>query len=74
MCNVGATKCCTMNCCQYFPREKNLLLRYEFWNLSFEDCRAYGLNIPRRLHMKGVRIRRKFITIQGLDICETAWY
>jgi hypothetical protein len=68
--NVGVAKCCAMNCCQHFLREKTLLLRYKFWNLSFEDQRAYGLDIPRRLHMRGVRIEHKFIIIQGLDICE----
>ncbi len=25
MCNVGVEKCCTMNCCQHFFREKMLL-------------------------------------------------
>jgi len=43
-----------MNCCQHFPYENTLLLGQEFWNLSFEDHRAYGLDIPRSLHMKGV--------------------
>jgi hypothetical protein len=71
--NVGAIKCCTMNCCQHFPCEKTLL-KQEFWSLSIEDRRAYGLNIPRWLHTKGVGSRRKFITIQGLNICETTWY
>jgi hypothetical protein len=42
--------------------------------LSFEDRIAYDLDIPKRLHMKGVGSRRKFIIIQGLDICETTWY
>jgi hypothetical protein len=52
--NVDATKCCAMIYCQHFPCEKTLLLRHEFWSLSFEDCKAYGLNIPRRFHTKGV--------------------
>jgi len=74
MCNVGVATCCTMNCCQHFPHEKTLLLKQEFWSLSFEDRIAYGLNIPRRLHTRGVGSKRKFIIIQGLDICETIWY
>jgi hypothetical protein len=52
--NVGATKCCTMNCCQHFPHEKTLLLKQEFQSLSFEDRIPYGLDIPRRLHTRGV--------------------
>ncbi len=27
VCNVGVAKCCAMNCCQHFPREKTLLLK-----------------------------------------------
>jgi hypothetical protein len=63
-----------MNCCQHFPREKTLLLKQKFWSLSFEDHRAYGLDIPGRLHMRGVGSGQKIITIQGLNICETIWY
>jgi hypothetical protein len=43
-----------MNCCEYFPCEKTLLLRQKFWSSSFEDHVTYGLDIPRRLHMRGV--------------------
>jgi len=64
VCNVGATKCCAMNCCQHFLHEKTLL-RQEFWSLSFEDYKAYGLDILRRLHKKGDENQRKFIIIQG---------
>jgi hypothetical protein len=53
MCNVGATKCYAMNCYQHLPHE-NTLLKQEFWSLSFEDHRAYGLDIPRWLHTRGV--------------------
>jgi hypothetical protein len=28
--------------------------------LSFEDCKAYGLDIPRRLYMRGVGSGQKF--------------
>jgi hypothetical protein len=63
-----------MNCRQHFPLENTLLLKQEFWNLFFENCRTYGLDILRRLHMRGDGRRRKFIIIQGLDICKIAWY
>jgi hypothetical protein len=42
--NVSALTCCGMNCCQRFPHKK-MFLRQEFWNLSFEDRRVYGLNL-----------------------------
>jgi hypothetical protein len=72
--NVGAAESCAMNCCQHFPCENTLLLRQKFWSLSFEDYKTYGLDIPRKLHTRGVGSGRKFITIQGLDIYETTWY
>jgi hypothetical protein len=50
--NVGAAKCCAMNCCQHFPCEKTLFLRQDFWSLSFQDHIAYGLDIPRRITHK----------------------
>ncbi len=68
----GVAKCCTINCCKKFPHEKTLLLRHEFWSLSFEDHWAFI--IPRRLHMRGIRSKQKFITIQDLNIFETIWY
>jgi hypothetical protein len=66
MCNMGAITCCTMNCCQHFPHEKTLL-RQKFWSLSFKDRITYGLDILKRLHMRGNRRWQKFITIQGLE-------
>jgi hypothetical protein len=50
---VSALMCYMMNCCQHFPRENILLLKQKFWSLSFEDHKTYGLDILRRLHMKG---------------------
>ncbi len=53
--SVSASICCIMNCYRHFPHEKTLLLRQKFWSLSFKDHKTYGLDIPRRLHMKGDR-------------------
>jgi len=72
--NVGAAKCCAINCYQHFSHKKTLLLKQEFWSLSFDNCKTYGLNIPRRLHMKGDGRWRKFIIIHGLDIYKNVWY
>jgi hypothetical protein len=60
--------------CEHFLCGKTLLLKQKFWSLSFENYKAYGLDIPRRLHMKGDGNKQKFIIIQGLDIYEIAWY
>jgi len=49
-------------------------LRQEFWSLSFEDRKTYGLNIPRRLHISGIESEQKIIIIQGSDIFQTTWY
>jgi hypothetical protein len=39
------------NCCQHFLHEK-MLLKEGIWGLSFEDHRMYGMDIPRRLHVR----------------------
>jgi hypothetical protein len=49
-------------------------LKQEFWNLSVEDHKIYGLHIPKRLHMRGDGGWGKIITIQGVDVYETTWY
>ncbi len=46
----------------------------DFWGPSFEDYKAYGLNIPKRLDMIRNVKQQEFITIQEIDICETTWY
>jgi hypothetical protein len=51
-----------------------MLLREEFWGLSFERCKSYGMDIPRRLHVRGDMKQRKFITIQEINIYEMTWF
>jgi hypothetical protein len=72
--NVSVVLYCPRNYYQYFPGEKALMLKEDFWGPSFEDYRAYGLNIPKRLDMKRNLKQQEFITTQEIDICEIAWY
>jgi len=51
-----------------------MFLRQEFWSLSFEDQREYGLDIPRRLHIRGNIKQQKYLTMPCVDICEIFWY
>ncbi len=51
-----------------------MLLREEFWGLSFENHKADGMDIPSRLHVRGDMKQQKFITIQEIEICETTWH
>jgi hypothetical protein len=71
---VGAAMCCSLNCCQHFPREMTRLLRHEFWNKLFKERSTHMLDIPRRLHRRGDCNRAKFVTFQERDVYETAWY
>jgi hypothetical protein len=48
-----------------------MLLREEFWGLFFEERRVYGMDIPRRLHVRANIKQQKFITIQEINIYET---
>jgi hypothetical protein len=48
----GSTNCSSLNCCQYFLCEKNALMKKEFWKMSYQDRKAYGLDIPQQLHLR----------------------
>jgi len=61
--NVNFALCCTRNCCQHFPHEKTMLLKEKFWGLSFEEHKVYGMDIPRRLHVRGDMKQQKFLMI-----------
>jgi hypothetical protein len=50
------------------------LLREEFYGMSFEEHRTYGMDIPRKFHVKVDISNKKLITIQEINICEMAWY
>lgn len=60
--NVSFTLRCARNYCQHFLHEKTLF-RAKFWGLSFENRRANGLDIPRRLNVKANMKQQKFIMI-----------
>jgi hypothetical protein len=51
-----------------------LFLRQKYWRLSFQEQRAYGLDIPKRLHMKRDIRSQKFLIMQGVDFCKIVWY
>ncbi len=61
--NVNYALCCAWNYCQHFPCEKTKLLREEFWGLSSEERKTYGMDIPRRLHVRADMKQQKFIMI-----------
>ena len=71
---VSSLKCCKRRCCQFFPRNKTLLVRQKFYLKSFEDHREYGLAVGAQLHtIDGIR-KHKYITLEGVEVCGTAWY
>ncbi len=51
-----------------------MTLKEEFWGLSFEECKVYGMDILRRLHVRAYMNQWEFIIIQEIDIYETTWY
>jgi hypothetical protein len=48
----------------HFPHEKISWVKEEFWNMSFENQKFYGLNIPHQMHLKANVNKHKFIIIQ----------
>ncbi len=71
---MSAEVCYRLNCYQYFLHEKTFIICKEFWNLSFEDIRAFILEVLKRLHNKPIIKKRKFIIIHEVDICKVARY
>jgi hypothetical protein len=55
-----------------FSSSKDLLLKQEFWGLSFENHTIYGLDNARRLHTRKNMKWRKFIMILEIYIYEIA--
>jgi hypothetical protein len=55
-----------------FSSLKDLLLKQEFWGLSFEIHIIYGLNNARRLHTRKNMKWQNFIMILKIDIYEIA--
>jgi hypothetical protein len=51
-----------------------MLLREKFWGLSFEEHKAYGMDIPRTLHVRANMKQQKLIIIQEIDIYEMTCY
>ncbi len=49
--NIGVV-CCFLNYSPHFPHEKIAWVKEEFWNMSFEDKKVYGLNIPHQMHLR----------------------
>jgi hypothetical protein len=49
------------------------MLKEEFWGFTFEDHRAYGMDILKRLHAKINMKQGKFIMTKEIEICETTW-
>ena len=69
---VSSLKCCERQCCQFFPRNKTLLVRQKFYLKSFEDHREYGLAVGRQLHTIDEIRKHKYITLEGVEVCGTA--
>ncbi len=61
--NVGVVDCCSLNCYQCFPHEKIALMKEEFWKMSYENQKAYDLDISQWLHSRVDVKKQKLITI-----------
>ena len=71
---VSSEKCCASKCCQFFLQEKTLRVRQLFWVKSFEERRQYGIAVGGQLHAVGAKRKWKYITLEGVEVCGTAWY
>jgi len=47
ICNIATIVYYSLNCCQYFPHEKNAFVKEEFWKMFYEGQKAYGFDTPQ---------------------------
>ena len=71
---VSAQKCCSSGCCQFFPRQSTLIVRRKFWVKTFEERQEYGIAVGGQLRRVDGNKKRKYITLEGVEVCGTAWY
>jgi hypothetical protein len=71
---VSSAKCCKRLCCQHFNQQSTLLVRQKYYLKSFEDRREYGISVGGQLHYLDGNRKLKYITLQGEEVCGTAWY
>jgi hypothetical protein len=50
------------------------MVNHESWMIFLSIKKAHGLNIPCRINLRVDVMKHKFITIQGVNICEETWY
>ena len=51
-----------------------LRVRQLFWLKSFEERRQYGIAVGGQLHVLSTNWKRKYVTLEGKEVCGTAWY
>jgi hypothetical protein len=71
---VRSGRCCPKHCCQFFPQEHTLTIRQKFYLKSFKDRRKYGISAGGQMHSIEGNRKRKYFTLQGTEVCATAWY
>ena len=69
---VATKDCCGRRCCQLFPRDKMKAIREEMWLGDFRLRSTKKLDVHRTIHVNAEG--RKVITLEGTDVCCTAWY
>ena len=71
---VSSEKYCASKCCQFFLQERTLRVRQLFWVKSFEERCQYGITVGGQLHLVGAKRKWKYIMLEGVEVCDTAWY
>ena len=50
------------------------MVRQKFYLKSFEDRWEYGIAVGGQLHSVAGDRKRKFVTLEGAEVCACAWY
>ena len=69
---VSSKVCCGKNCVQPFPRERIRAFReWMYRNLMFKHRAFMKTDIHKHIHEDACR--RKMVTIEGINVCLSAW-
>ena len=73
MSQVCSMDCCPLRCSQHFSLVLTKKIRTRFYLSSFDARRECGYTLQGQLH-KREGMRKKYVTLEGQEVCETAWW
>lgn len=67
-------RCCSSECVRLFRPQDTLVIRQKYWLKDFDARRDYARSVGGQFHYVGSNRKQKYVTLNGMDVCATAWY